>query len=60
MNRKKGILLIAIIEMILFAIISMLFFTAVIPLKAFIALLLLIAVLTSSALFFVIKKTNPQ
>ena len=45
MNRKKGILLIAIIEMILFAIIAMLFFTAVIPLKAFIALLLLAAVL---------------
>ena len=59
MNRKKGILLSAIVETLVLAILLVLFFTECISFNLFIALALVVGVVFSTAVLIIIKKTNP-
>ena len=59
MNRKKGLLLISAIEMIILLIITLLFVSHIIPVKVFIVLIILAGVLSSAAIFILIRKLNP-
>ena len=59
MNRKKGILLAAIIETLVLAILLVLFFTECISFNLFIALALVVGIVFSTAVLIIIKKTNP-
>ncbi len=55
MNRKKVILILAAAEMIVIAILTVLFVEGAIPMKLFIGLLVLVSLLTSAALFLAIR-----
>ena len=59
MNRKKGILLSAIVETLVLAILLVLFFTECISFNLFIALALVVGIVFSTAVLIIIKKTNP-
>ena len=59
MNRKKCILLSAIVETLVLAILVVLFFTECISLNLFIALALVVGVVFSTVVLIIIKKTNP-
>ena len=59
MNRKKCILLSAIVETLVLAILVVLFFTECISFNLFIALALVVGVVFSTAVLIIIKKTNP-
>lgn len=59
MNRKRGLLLVSLIEMMIIFVIVLLFVKGIIPMKLFIALLLIVTGLTSCAIVFIIKKLDP-
>ena len=59
MNRKKCILLSAIIETLVLAILLVLFYTGCISLNLFIALAVVVGLVFSAAVLVIIKKTNP-
>lgn len=59
MNRKRGLLLMSVIEMMLIFVITLLFVKGIIPMKLFITLLLIVTGLTSCAIVFFIKKLDP-
>ena len=59
MNRKKGILLSAIVETLVLAILVALFVKECISFNLFIALALVVSVVFSTAVLIIIKKTNP-
>lgn len=59
MNRKKGILLSAIVETLVLSILVALFVKECISFNLFIALALVVGVVFSTAVLIIIKKTNP-
>ena len=59
MKRKKGILLAAVVETFVLAILLMLFFTGSISLNLFIALAVLAGILSSAAMFVIFRNTEP-
>lgn len=59
MKRKKGILLAAVVETFVLAILLMLFFTGTISLNLFIALAVLAGILSSAAMFVIFRNTEP-
>lgn len=59
MNRKRGLLLMSVIEMMLIFVITLLFVKGIIPMKLFITLLIIVTGLTSCAIVFIIKKLDP-
>ena len=59
MNRKKGILLTAVVETLVLAILLLLFFTGSISLNLFIALAVLAGILSSAAMFVIFRNTEP-
>ena len=59
MKRKKGILLAAVVETFVLAILLLLFFTGSISLNLFIALAVLAGILSSAAMFVIFRNTRP-
>ena len=59
MKRKKGILLAAVVETFVLAILLMLFSTGSISLNLFIALAVLAGILSSAAMFVIFRNTEP-
>jgi hypothetical protein len=59
MKRKKGILLAAVVETFVLAILLLLFFTGSISLNLFIALAVLAGILSSAAMFVIFRNTEP-
>jgi len=59
MKRKKGILLAAVVETFVLAILLLLFFTGTISLNLFIALAVLAGILSSAAMFVIFRNTEP-
>ena len=59
MKRKKGILLAAVVETFVLAILLLLFFTGTISLNLFIALAVLAGILSSAAMFVIFRNTQP-
>ena len=59
MKRKKGILLAAVVETFVLAILLLLFFTGSISLNLFIALAVLAGILSSAAIFVIFRNTEP-
>lgn len=59
MKRKKGILLAAVVETFVLAILVLLFFTGTISLNLFIALAVLAGILSSAAMFVIFRNTEP-
>lgn len=59
MKRKKGILLVAVVETFVLAILLLLFFTGSISLNLFIALAVLAGILSSAAMFVIFRNTQP-
>ena len=59
MKRKKGILLAAVVETLVLAILLLLFFTGSISLNLFIALAVLAGILSSAAMFVIFRNTEP-
>ena len=59
MKRKKGILLAAVMETFVLAILLLLFFTGTISLNLFIALAVLAGILSSAAMFVIFRNTEP-
>lgn len=59
MKRKKGIMLAAVVETFVLAILLMLFFTETISLNLFIALAVLAGILSSAAMFVIFRNTEP-
>ena len=59
MNRKRGLLLVSLIEMMIIFVITLLYVKGMIPMKLFITLLLIVTGLTSCAVVFIIKKIDP-
>ena len=59
MKRKKGILLAAVVETFVLAILLMLFFTGSISLNLFIALAVLAGILSSAAMWVIFRNTQP-
>lgn len=59
MKRKKGILLAAVVETFVLAILLLLFFTGSISLNLFIALAVLAGILSSAAMFVIFRNTQP-
>lgn len=59
MNRKRGLLLVSLIEMMIIFVITLLYVKGMIPMKLFITLLLIVTGLTSCAVVFIIKKLDP-
>ena len=59
MKRKKGILLAAVVETFVLAILLMLFFTGSISLNLFIALAVVAGILSSAAMFVIFRNTEP-
>lgn len=59
MKRKKGILLAAVVETFVLAILLLLFFTGSISLNLFIALAVVAGILSSAAMFVIFRNTEP-
>jgi hypothetical protein len=59
MKRKKGILLAAVVETLVLAILLLLFSTGSISLNLFIALAVLAGILSSAAMFVIFRNTEP-
>ena len=59
MKRKKGILLVAVVETFVLAILLLLFFTGSISLNLFIALAVVAGILSSAAMFVIFRNTEP-
>ena len=59
MKRKKGILLAAVVETFVLAILLLLFFSGSISLNLFIALAVLAGILSSAAMFVIFRNTEP-
>ena len=59
MNRKRGLLLVSLIEMMIIFVITLLYVKGMIPMKLFITLLIIVTGLTSCAIVFIIKKLDP-
>ena len=59
MKRKKGILLVAVVETFVLAILLLLFFTGSISLNLFIALAVLAGILSSAAMWVIFRNTQP-
>ena len=59
MNRKRGLLLVSLIEMMIIFVITLLYVKGMIPMKLFITLLLIVTGLTSCGVVFIIKKLDP-
>ena len=59
MKRKKGILLAAVVETFVLAILLLLFFTGTFSLNLFIALAVLAGILSSAAMFVIFRNTEP-
>lgn len=59
MKRKKGILLTAVVETLVLAILLLLFFTGSISLNLFIALAVVAGILSSAAMFVIFRNTEP-
>ena len=59
MKRKKGILLAAVVETFVLAILLMLFFTGSISLNLFIALAVVAGILSSAAMLVIFRNTEP-
>lgn len=59
MRRKKAIMLSALIEALVLGLLLVLFFTGVVTLNLFIALAVLVGLLSSAAVMVIIKKTEP-
>ena len=59
MKRKKGILLTAVVETFVLAILLLLFFTGSISLNLFIALAVVAGILSSAAMFVIFRNTEP-
>jgi hypothetical protein len=59
MKRKKGILLAAVVETFVLAILLLLFFTGSISLNLFIALAVLAGILSSAAMWVIFRNTEP-
>ena len=59
MKRKKGILLAAVVETFVLAILLLLSFTGSISLNLFIALAVLAGILSSAAMFVIFRNTEP-
>lgn len=59
MKRKKGILLAAVVETFVLAILVLLFFTGTISLNLFIALAVLAGILSSAAMWVIFRNTEP-
>ena len=59
MKRKKGILLAAVVETFVLAILLLLFFKGTISLNLFIALAVLAGILSSAAMFVIFRNTEP-
>ena len=59
MKRKKGILLAAVVETFVLAILLLLFSTGSISLNLFIALAVLAGILSSAAMFVIFRNTEP-
>lgn len=59
MKRKKGILLAAVVETFVLAILLMLFFKGTISLNLFIALAVLAGILSSAAMWVIFRNTQP-
>lgn len=59
MNRKKGIVLSAVLETMVLTVLILLFFTGVISLNLFIALAVVVGVLFSTAVLIIIKNSQP-
>ena len=59
MNRKRGLLLVSLIEMMIIFVITLLYVKGMIPMKLFITLDLIVTGLTSCAVVFIIKKLDP-
>ena len=60
MNRKKALLLISAIEFLLLAIICVLFVEGVIMLATFIAIALVLGVVSSAAIIVIVRKLPPM
>lgn len=59
MKRKKGILLAAVVETLVLAILLLLFFTGSISLNLFIALAVVVGILSSAAMWVIFRNTEP-
>ena len=59
MKRKKGIMLAAVVETLVLAILLLLFSTGSISLNLFIALAVLAGILSSAAMFVIFRNTEP-
>ena len=59
MKRKKGILLVAFVETLVLAILLLLFFTGTISLNLFIALAVVVGILSSAAMWVIFRNTQP-
>ena len=59
MRRKKAIMLSALIEALVLGLLLVLFFTGIVSLNLFIALAVLVWLLSSAAVMVIIKKTEP-
>ena len=59
MNRKKGILLAAVVETLVLAILVLLFFTGSISLNLFIVLAVMAGILSSAAMLVIFRNTEP-
>ena len=59
MKRKKGILLAAVVETLVLAILLLLFSTGSISLNLFIALAVVAGILSSAAMFVIFRNTEP-
>ena len=59
MKRKKGILLVALVETLVLAILVMLFFSGSISLNLFIALAVVAGILSSAAMFVIFRNPRP-
>lgn len=59
MKRKKGILLAAVVETFVLAILVLLFSTGSISLNLFIALAVVAGILSSAAMFVIFRNTEP-
>ena len=59
MRRKKAIMLSALIEALVLGLLLVLFFTGVVSLNLFIALAVLVGLLSSAVVMVIIKKVEP-
>ena len=59
MKRKKAIMLSAFIEALVLGLLLVLYFTGLVSLNLFIALTVLVGLLSSAAVMIIIKKTEP-